>query len=134
MVGNRVVVVHSAHGGCLDEYLTDQVIVFMALAKGTGASGPGRVRDLVDPLTPSASQASQKSRPGPYLCTRRPQFTTASDAARHVPALCSQPLALCVCAASLFTGAQFKVTPSGERSLIVECNGVGLQPPAAASQ
>jgi len=79
-------------GVCLDEYAQDQVIIFMALAKGCS-------KVLTGPLT---------------LHTQ-----TAIHVVEHL------------------TKAQFKVSPVSEEKnnskFIIECQGIGLEPPSQIS-
>ena len=92
------------HGGCVDEYLQDQMIIFLALAKGTSIVKVG-------PLT---------------------DHTRYFNSPRHVPTLTETCNRTAIHIAQQMIGAQFHVDENALDSAIITCEGIGFIPSSPA--
>lgn len=88
------------HGGCVDEYLQDQIIIFLALAQGTSIVKTG-------PLT---------------------DHTRYFASPRHTAILTETCNRTAIHIAQQITGAQFHVNDNGPDSAIITCVGIGFIP------
>lgn len=88
------------HEGCVDEYLQDQIIIFLALAKGTSIVKAG-------PLTDHTRYSDC-----PYQAATLTE--TCNRTAIHI--------------AQRMTGAQFRIDENAPDTAIITCEGVGFVP------
>ena len=95
----RELVKNLHHGGCVDEYLQDQMIIFLALAKGTSIVKVG-------PLTDHTRYVDS--------CQARQHGLMRDRTAIHI--------------AQLLTGARFHLDENVPNSTMITCEGIGFTP------
>ena len=96
----EVLVRNLNHEGCVDEYLQDQMIIFLALAKGTSVVRTGSLTD----------------------------HTRYFGSLRHVSALTEMYDRTAIHVAQRMTEAQFHVDESASNSTVITCKGIGFAP------